>query len=176
MGKQWYVIHTQSGKEGAVRTGLEQYIHTEGLQDSVSRLLVPMEQVSEIRGGRKKVTSRVLFPGYVLIEMEMTEKLWHLIMGAVGVSGFLKSSGKPVPMRDGEIAAILETIEKREVEPRPKVEFEVGEGVRIIDGPFKNLSGIVEEIYPDRGKLKAGVSLFGRATPVELESWQVERE
>ncbi len=176
MEKQWYVIYTQSGKEEAVKTCLEQGIRAEGLQDLVSRLLVPMEQVSEIRGGKKRVMGKVLFPGYILIEMEMAEKLWLLVRNAPGVAGFLKSGGKPIPMKDKEIAAILETIEKREIEPRPRMEFEVGEGVRITDGPFKDLDGIVEEIYPERGKMKVGVSLFGRATPVELESWQVERE
>jgi transcriptional antiterminator NusG len=175
MGKQWYVIHTYSGHENKVKASLEERLNAEGLQEQVVQILVPTEDVVEIKGGKRRVSSRKFFPGYLLIEMEMSDEIWYVIKDTPKVTGFLGGAKTPTPLSDEEIAQILEHMQGETTEPKPKVAFELGENVRVIDGPFTNFTGVIKEVNPERGKLKVMVSIFGRATPVELEFLQVER-
>lgn len=173
--KKWYVVHTQTGVEETVRTRLEGRIASSGLSSLIARLLIPTEQVSEIRGGKKKISERKFFPGYLLVEMELTEQSYLLIKGTPGVTGFIGVGKKPLPLPDVEIEGILKRAEETQVKPSPKVIFAKGEQVTVTDGPFVNFNGTIEEIYPEKGKIKVSVSIFGRHTPVELEYWQVEK-
>lgn len=173
--KNWYVVHTQTGLEEKVKAALENKILSEGLQDLIGRVIIPTEQVSEIRSGRKKVSQRKFFPGYLLIEMELNENTYFHIKTAPGVTGFIGLGKKPMPLSQDEIDNVLKRTEETQVKPSPKTVFEKGEQVRVNDGPFVNFNGTIDEIHPERGKLKVSVSIFGRATPVELEYWQVEK-
>lgn len=175
MPKRWYVIHTQTGYEDKVKTSIETRAKSSNLNDFVSQALVPTEKVSEVKEGKKKITTRKFFPGYVLVEMELTDETWYLIKNTPGVSGFIGSGRRPVPLEESEVSAILKQTEIAKEKPTPKVIFEKGEGVRVLDGPFANFNGTIEEINPTKGKLKVTISIFGRATPVELEYWQVEK-
>ncbi len=174
MSKKWYVIHTLSGCENKVKASLENKIDSLSLRDSISKVLVPTEEVAEVRGGEKKVTTRNLFPGYVLVEMDMDERNWHLVKNVPGASGFVSSGKEPVPLEDKEVENILQAAEEKRAKPKPKIVLEKEDRVRVIEGPFTNLNGAVEEVNPERGKVKVMVSIFGRSTPVELEYWQVE--
>ncbi len=174
MSRKWYVVHTLSGCENKVRTRLEKRIDSLGIRDSISKILIPTEEIAEVRGGEKKVTTRNLFPGYVLVEMEMNEETWYLLKSIPGVSGFLGSGREPVALEEKEIESILKAAEEKRAKPKPKAVFEPGERVRVMEGPLANLSGVVEELNPEKGRLKVMVSIFGRSTPVELEYWQVE--
>ena len=173
-GKYWYVIHTLSGQENKVKENMESRLQSEEMADVVTQVLIPTENVSEVKSGKKTVTTRKFFPGYVLVNMELNEKSWYFIRNTSGVIGFI-GTGKPVPLQDHEVAEILSQIEEKKEKVKPKVMFDVGENVKVNDGPFVNFTGTVEEVNPDRGKLKVMVSIFGRATPIELEYWQVER-
>jgi transcriptional antiterminator NusG len=173
--KKWYVVHTQTGLEDKVKHSLENRILTAGAQELVTKVLVPTEQVSEVRSGKRRVSSRKFFPGYLLVEMELDEKTYFLIKTTPGVTGFIGLGKKPTALGDGEIGEILKKSEETKVKPSPKTIFDKGEQVRVIDGPFVNFNGTVEEIHPEKGKLKVSVSIFGRSTPVELEYWQVEK-
>jgi len=173
--KKWYVVHTQTGYEAKVKDGLFHRIETMGLQEFFGEILIPMEDISEIRSGQKKVSQRKFFPGYIFIEMVMNDEAWYLVKNTPGVSGFVGAGRKPVPLKEKEVAGIVKEMEERKARPKPKVEFEKGDGVKVISGPFLNFSGIVEEISPDKGKLKITVSIFGRSTPMELEYWLVEK-
>lgn len=173
--KSWYVVHTQTGSEDKVKTSLENKIASEGLQEVISKVVIPMEQVSEIRSGKKKISQRKFFPGYLLVEMELTEQTYFLIKSTPGVTGFIGSGKKPVPLPQNEVDSILKRTEDTQAKPSPKVAFEKGEQIRVTEGPFVNFNGTIEEIHPEKGKLKVSVSIFGRATPVELEYWQVEK-
>lgn len=173
--KKWYVIHTQTGYEAKVKEGLGRRIESMGLQDSFGSVLIPVEDVSEVRGGQKKVSQRKFFPGYILVEMAMNDETWYLVKNTSGVSGFVGAGRKPVPLKDSEVNGIVKEMEERKVRPKPKVEFEKGDGVKVINGAFVNFSGVVEEVSPDKGKLKIIVSIFGRSTPMEVEYWQVEK-
>ncbi len=175
MSKQWYVIHTYSGHENKVKASLEERLSAAGLRDRVGEILVPTEDVVEIKGGKRKVSSRKFFPGYLLIEMEMGDDIWYVIKNTPKVTGFLGGTKEPTPLSEEEVAQILEHMRGEATEPKPKVSFEVGENVRVIDGPFTNFTGVIREVHPERGKLKVMVSIFGRSTPVELEFLQVER-
>jgi transcriptional antiterminator NusG len=175
MSKQWYVIHTYSGHENKVKVSLEERLSAAGLHDQVGQILVPTEDVVEIKGGKRKISSRKFFPGYLLIEMEMSDDLWYVIKNTPKVTGFLGGAKEPTPLSDEEVAQIQEHMRGESTEPKPKVLFELGENVRVIDGPFTNFTGVIREVQPERGKLKVMVSIFGRATPVELEFLQVER-
>lgn len=145
------------------------------MQEFIEKILIPTEKVAEVRGGKKKISFRKFFPGYVLIEMELTDKLWYLIKATPGVTGFIGPRARPQPLKDQEIKNILRQAQEKKEKPTPKVIFEKGEGIKVVVGPFTNFNGIVEEINPHKGKLKVSVSIFGRATPVELEYWQVEK-
>ena len=176
MSKKWYVVHTLTGKEEQVKASLEAQVKNENLNHLVSRILIPTEKVSEItKKGKKRITKRRYFPGYILMQMELTDKVWYLIKNVPGVTGFIGAGKKPIPLEEEEIKNILRQTEEKKEKPVPKVVFEKNETIRIKEGPFTNFNGVVEEVYPDKGKLKVSVSIFGRSTPLELDYWQVER-
>ncbi len=174
MSKQWYVVHTYSGYENKVKTSLEERLNVSELRERVGQILVPMEDVVEVRGGKRKVSSRKFFPGYLLIEAEMNDDIWYVIKDTPKVTGLLGGAKDPTPLSDEEVMQIHKHMRGETAEPRPKVLFDLGENVRVIDGPFTNFTGVVKEVNPERGKLKVMVSIFGRSTPVELEFLQVE--
>ena len=180
MSSQWFVIHTLSGQEQKVKESIEKRLKAEEMQDSIKEVLVPMEKVVEVRNQKKTVSSRKLWPGYVFVDMvlldenrRIIEKPWYFIKETQGVIGFL--SEPPVPTPADEVEQIKAQISASEETEKPKVNFEVGETIKINNGPFLNFSGVIEEIDPERGKLKVTVNIFGRNTPVELEYWQVEK-
>ena len=175
MAKQWYVIHTQTGYEDKVRKSLEAKIKTGLGTGGISQVLVPIEQVSEIKGGKKKISERKFFPGYILVEMELTDDSWYMIKSISGVTGFVGAGAKPIPLKVDEIDTILRQAKDATEKPTPKVMFEKGEAVRVTEGPFMNFNGTIEESNAGKGKIKIMISIFGRATPVELEMWQVEK-
>ncbi len=173
---QWYVIHTQTGQENKVKSTLEQKIQQSGeAAAGITQVLVPTERVAEIRGGKKRISERKFFPGYILVQMEMTDENWHLVRTTSGVTGFIGAGRKPVALSENEVGEIVRQTEERKDKPAPRVTFSKGEGVRVTEGPFTNFSGAIDEVNAQRGKLKVMVSIFGRQTPVELEFWQVER-
>ncbi|HOX08115.1 MAG TPA: transcription termination/antitermination protein NusG [Planctomycetota bacterium] len=175
MAKAWYAIRAQSEREDLIRDNLEAKVKAAGIESLISRIMVPREHVSEIRDGKKRIIQRKMYPGYILVEADLTDEAWFLITETPGISGFVGSRTKPVPLTEGEIGRILRDIEDKKERPRPKVEFEVGDGVKIRSGPFENYDGVIEEINPTKGVLRVSVSIFGRSTPVELEYSQVER-
>ena len=181
MNHQWFVIHTLSGQEQKVKESIEKRLKTEEMGEFIKEVLVPMEKVAEVRSGKKTVSTRKLYPGYVFVDMillddnkRVIEKPWYFIRDTPGIIGFV-GGDRPTPTSQDEIASIKSQISEGEDHERPKVNFEVGETVKINDGPFLNFSGVIEEIEPERGKLKVTVNIFGRNTPVELEYWQVEK-
>jgi len=173
--KNWYVVHTQTGSEDKVKLILQTRIPAYGLQDQITKIIIPTEQVSEVRGGKKRISLRRFFPGYLLVEMEMEEKTYSFIKGIPGVTGFIGSGKKPMPLPQKEVVEILKRTEETRTKPSPRIIFEKGEQVRVKEGPFMNFNGSIEEIHPDKGRLKVNISIFGRSTPVELEYWQVEK-
>ena len=175
MARQWYVIHTQTGYEDKVKTTLESKAKASACKDIISRVLIPIEQVSEVRAGKKKISQRKFFPGYLLVEMELTDESWYLVKSVPGVTGFVGAGARPLPLRNDEIETILKQTKEAKEKPTPKVVFEKGESVRVTDGPFTNFNGTIEEANLAKGKVKVMISIFGRATPVELETWQVEK-
>jgi transcriptional antiterminator NusG len=181
MKSQWFVIHTLSGQEQKVKESIEKRLKAEEMGEYINEVLVPMEKVAEVRSGKKTVSTRKLHPGYVYIDMALVdenrrilEKPWYFIRDTPGIIGFVGGE-RPMPVTPEEIAVIKEQVSESEDTERPKVHFDVGETIKINDGPFLNFSGVIEEIEPDRGKLKVTVNIFGRNTPVELEYWQVEK-
>jgi len=176
MAKKWYVIHTQTGFEEKVKKSLEKKLEqAPEAKDFIIQIIVPTEQVAEIKGGKKKVTERKFFPGYVLVEMELNDKSWYFVKRVSGVTGFVGPHSRPTPLTETEIKTILKQSETTKEKPIPKVLFEKGEAVRVKEGPFNNFNGVVEEVNHEKGKVKVSISIFGRATPVELEMWQVEK-
>lgn len=171
--KNWYVIHTYSGYENKVKANLEKRIETMNMGDKIFRILVPMEDEVEIKNGKKKISKRKVFPGYVLVEMIMTDDSWYLVRNTSGVTGFVGTGAKPIPLHETEVKNILKQMGVEE--PRTKFAYDVGQNVRVTAGPFENFIGIIEEIYPEKGKVKVLVNMFGRETPVELEYSQVEK-
>jgi transcriptional antiterminator NusG len=181
MEKQWFVLHTLSGQEAKVKENIERRILQEEMQEYIGEVLIPTEKVSEVKQGRKTTTTRKFFPGYVLVSMHLydeekrlVDKTWYFTQETPGLIGFI-GGDHPVPLRPREVEIILSQIEEKKEKIKPKVVFEPGETVKITDGPFLNFSGVIEEVDPDRGKLKVSVAIFGRTAPVELEYWQVER-
>ncbi|PIQ81744.1 MAG: transcription termination/antitermination protein NusG [Candidatus Omnitrophica bacterium CG11_big_fil_rev_8_21_14_0_20_64_10] len=173
--KNWYVIHTLTGQEEKVRAALQKALDSGSAAGMISQVLVPMEKVSEVKGGKKKISERHVFPGYVLVEMALSDEAWYLIKTTPGVAGFVGARTKPVPLRPEEVKQILRATQEKMEKPTPKVSFDRGESVRVTEGPFNNLTGVVEELNPEKGKLKVMVPILGRATPIELEYWQVEK-
>ncbi len=171
--KAWYVIHTYSGYENKVKANLERRVASMAMEDHIFRILVPMEEEFEYKDGKRKLTKKKIYPGYVMVEMIMTDDSWYVVRNTPGVTGFVGPGSKPIPLQKSEIDVILRQMGVDE--PRPKLDFTIGETVRVIRGPFENFSGVIEEINPERGKLKVLVSMFGRETPVELEYNQVEK-
>jgi transcriptional antiterminator NusG len=174
--KQWFVIHTYSGYENKVKTNLESRVQTMSMEDKIFRVLVPTEEELEVKNGKKKVVQKKVFPGYVLVEMIMTDDSWYVVRNTPGVTGFVGSSGagsKPTPLLPGEVMGILRTMGVDET--RAKIDFTLGEVVRLVDGPFADMVGTIEEIHPEHQKVKVLVSMFGRETPLELDYAQIER-
>lgn len=177
--RRWYAIHAHSGQEANIKKNLLVLAEQAGLKDEIGEILIPMEEVAEIKSGEKKISKRKFFPGYVLVRLpehpERNAELWHLIKNTPGVSGFIGSRTTPVPLDDAEIQAIVEEVRGERERPKPKVKFESGERVKIIDGAFSNFIGNIDEINLERGKLKVMVEIFERLTSVEVEFWQVEK-
>ena len=176
MAKSWYVVHTYSQFEKSVQRALTERIQREGMQDKFGQILVPVEEVVELKTGQKSITERKFFPGYVLVEMEMTDESWHLVKSTPKVTGFLGGSAmKPTPISAKEVQNIMQQMQAGVEKPRPKVLFEVGELVRVKDGPFTDFNGSVEDVNYDKNKIRVAVTIFGRSTPVELDFGQVEK-
>ena len=179
---QWFVVHVLSGQEKKIHDNIVKRIKTDELGDLVFEVLIPPERVQEIKRGKKTETTRKFFPGYIIINMhlldeknDLIDKTWYFIKDTTGVIGFAGTKDKPIPMRKKEVEGMLAQMKEREDTLTPKISFEVGDKVKVSDGPFQNQQGIVEEVDPERGKLRVSVSIFGRDTPVELEYWQVEK-
>ena len=175
MAKQWYIVHTYSGFEGKVRESLRQRADAMGMGEVIEDILIPTEEVVEIRDGKKTRSTRKFFPGYVLVKMEMSDTAWHVVKNTPKVTGFVGTGNKPVPLSDAEVERIVHQVAVAADQPKPKLEYRTGENVRIVDGPFSNFTGQVEEVNEDRSTLKVMVTIFGRATPVELGFPQVEK-
>ena len=174
--KRWYVVHVYSGMEKSVMRALTERIERAGMSEQFGQILVPTEEVVEVKNGSKTVTERRFFPGYVLVEMEMTDETWHLVKNTSKVTGFIGGkSNKPTPIPAREIDKIMQQVQEGVEKPRPKVLYEVGEQVRIKEGPFTDFNGNVEEVNYEKSKVRVTVTIFGRATPVELEFGQVEK-
>lgn len=177
MALRWYVVHAYSGFENHVKRSLEDRVRRSGLEDKFGEILVPTEEVVEMRDGQKRRSDRKFFPGYVLVHMEMNDETWHLVKEVPKVMGFIGgTSDRPAPISDREADAILQRVREGTEKPRPKVLFETGEVVRVKEGPFTDFSGVVEEVNYEKSRLRVAVSIFGRSTPVELEFGQVEKE
>jgi transcriptional antiterminator NusG len=175
MAKQWYVVQAHSNCEDKAQASLLENIERAGLGDLFGEIMVPREEVVELRDGQKVVSRRKFFPGYVLVEMELNDETWHVVKSTQKISGFLGGGGKPRAMPQAEVDRLVHQIEEGIERPKPKVLFEVGESVRVTDGPFASFNGLVEEVDEDAAKLKVSVLIFGRPTPVELEYFQVEK-
>lgn len=176
MTKRWYVVHTYSQFEKSVQRALQERIARAGMEDKFGQILVPVEEVVELKSGQKSISERKFFPGYVLVEMDMTDESWHLVKSTPKVTGFLGGSAmKPTPISEKEVQNIMQQMQAGVEKPRPKVLFEVGEAVRVKEGPFTDFHGTVEDVNYDKNKLRVAVTIFGRATPVELDFGQVEK-
>jgi len=175
MALQWYVIHVYSGFERKVSQSIEEQAKQAGMTDVIERVLVPIEEVVEIRRGTKVNAERKFFPGYVLVNMEMTDETWHLVKNTPKVTGFLGGRGRPTPISEAEAERIMRQVQEGIERPKPAITFEIGEQVRVCDGPFNSFNGFVEDVDEERARVKVAVSIFGRATPVELEYSQVEK-
>ena len=176
MSKRWYVVHTYSQFEKSVQRTLLERIARAGMEDSFGQILVPVEEVVELKAGQKKLSERKFFPGYVLVEMEMTDETWHMVKSIPKVSGFIGGTAmKPTPISQKEVDNIMQQMQAGVEKPRPKVLFEIGESVRVKEGPFTDFNGTVETVNYDKSKIRVSVTIFGRSTPVELDFGQVEK-
>src|SRR5487761_2361084 len=176
MAMRWYVVHAYSGFEKSVQRASIERIARSGMQDQFGEILVPVEEVIEMKGGQKSISERKFFPGYILVQMDMTDESWHLVKSTPKVTGFVGGrANKPTPITDKEVETILHQVQEGVEKPRPKVLFEAGESVRVKDGPFTDFHGNVEEVNYDKNKLRVSVLIFGRSTPVELDFGQVEK-
>lgn len=175
MAKRWYAVHVLSNFEKKVAEGIRESIKQHGLEDEIEEILVPTEEVIEVRRGKKVPVERRLMPGYVLVKMELSDKAYLHVVDTNRVTGFLGPQGKPSPLRDAEVALMINAVEEGVERPRPTIEFDIGEQVKVIDGPFEGFAGMVEEVDEENARLKVTVSIFGRATPVDLEYSQVAK-
>jgi transcriptional antiterminator NusG len=176
MEKRWYVIHTQTGYEERVKASLEKKLEQDAvIKEFIGQIIVPTEQVAEIKDGKKKISQRKFFPGYVLVEMVLNDKSWYFIKRTAGITGFVGPRSRPTALTEKEIKTILKQTETTKEKPIPKVTFEKGEAIRVKEGPFSNFNGSIEEVNHEKGKVKVAISIFGRSTPVELEMWQIEK-
>lgn len=176
MSKRWYVVHAYSGFEKSVMRAIQERINRLGMQEKFGQILVPVEEVVEMKSGQKSITERKFFPGYVLVEMEMNDDTWHLVKDTPKVTGFVGGTGnRPTPISQKEVDKIMQQMQEGVEKPRPKVLFEVGEVVRVKEGPFTDFHGSVEDVNYEKNRLRVSVTIFGRATPVELEFGQVEK-
>ena len=181
--RKWYVVHTYSGFEQKAKAALEERVRllrmheeTEAIADRIGEVVVPIERVQELgKGGQRKVSNRKFFPGYIFVNMELDDETWHVIKDTPKVTGFVGHSTMPPEVPESEVHAIRQQMEEGALKPKPKVQFEVGEAIKVIDGPFQDFNGTVEEVRPDKGKVRVLISIFGRATPVELDFVQVEK-
>ena len=175
MAKRWYVVHVYSGFEKKIAQQIKEQAAQKGLADQVDEVLVPSEQVVEMRRGQKENAEHKFFPGYVLVKMELSDEAWHLVKDTPKVTGFLGSKTRPQPISEGEAERIMKQAQEGVERPRPAILFEIGEQVRVADGPFTSFNGTIEEVDEEKGRVKVSVSIFGRSTPVELEYSQVEK-
>lgn len=175
MAKNWYIVHTHTGFEDKVKEALLERIRVAGQEDLFGEILVPTEQVVEMVKGSRKTSSRKFFPGYILVSMELNDDTWHTVHDTPRVTGFVGDNRNPQPLPEKDALKIIGRIEEGAITPKPKVVFEEGDAVRVIEGPFANFQGVIEEVYPDKGRVKVMVSIFGRSTPVELEYIQVSK-
>jgi transcription termination/antitermination protein NusG len=176
MAQRWYVVHAYSGFEAKVKASLMERVERAGMQDMFGEILVPTEEVVEMRAGQQRKSERKFFPGYVLVQMEMTDETWHLVKDVPKVLGFIGGTGdRPAPITEKEANALLQRVQEGVEKPRPKILFEPGEVVRVIDGPFNDFNGVVEDVDYEKSRLKVSVLIFGRSTPVDLEFGQVEK-
>jgi transcriptional antiterminator NusG len=175
MSARWYVMHVYSGFEDKVADSIWEKARKQGLEDHIEQIMVPTEEVVEVKRGQRVQNERKFFPGYVLIKVDLQDDVWHMIKNTSKVTGFLGSGNKPSPMTEREAQAIVQQVEEGVGSPRPSVTYDIGEEVRVVDGPFASFNGTVEEVDEDKAKLKVSVSIFGRSTPVELEYAQVEK-
>ena len=175
MASRWYVIHVYSGFEKKVASAIREQAEQKGVADRFEEILVPTEEVVEVKRGAKVSSERKIFPGYVLIKMDLDDETWHLVKNTAKVTGFLGGRGKPLPISDAEAARIIHQMQEGIERPKPSITFEIGEQVRVSDGPFTSFNGVVEDVDEEKSRVKVAVSIFGRATPVELEYSQVEK-
>ena len=175
MAMRWYVVHVYSGSEKKVAQSIEEQVRQAGFEDMIEEVLVPTEEVVEMRRGAKHNAERKFFPGYVLVRMDLTDETWHLVKNTPKVTDFLGGQGRPSPITDAEAERIIYQVKEGVERPKPSITFEIGEQVRVCDGPFNSFNGLVEDVDEERARVKVAVSIFGRATPVELEYGQVEK-
>lgn len=175
MALQWYVVHTYSGYEQKAKAALEERVRALGKSDQFGDILVPAEKIVELVKGRKKTSSRMFFPGYILVQMDLNDETWHIVKSTPKVTGFVGGATKPAPIPEEQVREITDQMAEGAARPKPKIHFEVGESVKVIDGPFSDFNGTVEEVKGDKGKVRVLISIFGRATPVELDFIQVEK-